>query len=362
MGNKKIVILLPGYYEHTAGGAEYQTFLIAKTAKEAGFDVYHIFVPSEKKEYKNSIGINIIEITTVQSTFLRKFGHYIPLFCFPKTWRLLKKIKPDYIYCRGRVPQVALGAFYAKKHTSVKCIWNSASDRDVNLNQRINPMMFFDRISKSLLAYGIRNANILLAQTEYQRQQLKKNFKREAVLFYNLVPLPKETLEKDNVFTVVWVANFKRVKRPELFVELSKRFVDERGIRFIMIGRSGGFPVKDTDNLKYIGEQTNDEVDKILASAHVLVNTSEYEGFSNTFIQAWLRKTVVCSMKADPDSLLQKGLGVFCNDSIDDLEKAIRDLYLDKELLLHYSDDAYDYAIKNHSLEYNVNKIISIFE
>lgn len=41
--------------------------------------------------------------------------------------------------------------------------------------------------------------------------------------------------------------------------------------------------------MRYLGECSIEEVNKILAGAHVFVNTSTVEGCSNTFIQACIK-------------------------------------------------------------------------
>ena len=53
-------------------------------------------------------------------------------------------------------------------------------------------------------------------------------------------------------------------------------------------------------NLDYLGEQPIERVNSEIAASDVLVTTS-YEGFPNTFIQAWLRGVPVVSNGVDPD-------------------------------------------------------------
>jgi hypothetical protein len=61
---------------------------------------------------------------------------------------------------------------------------------------------------------------------------------------------------------------------------------------------------------------------EFIAKSRFLVNTSDVEGFFNTFIQAWMRNTVVLSMNVDVDDTLKdQGLGYFAGnyDSLRDL-------------------------------------------
>jgi hypothetical protein len=80
--------------------------------------------------------------------------------------------------------------------------------------------------------------------------------------------------------------------------------------------------IRSLPNLAYVGELTHEQVNDLIAKSHFLVNTSDVEGFSNTFIQAWMRNTVVLSMNVDVDGVLRdQGLGYFAGsyDTLRDL-------------------------------------------
>lgn len=140
---------------------------------------------------------------------------------------------------------------------------------------------------------------------------------------------------------MVWVANFKRVKRPEVFVDLAER-LQGLSADFVMIGRGGQEELygplyrrmEELSNLSYLGEMEVDDVEHELESAHLLVNTSMVEGFPNTFIQAWLREVPVVTLGVNTDNLLGSGsdFGV-CTDSLDELGAAVSELVLNPDKL-----------------------------
>jgi glycosyltransferase involved in cell wall biosynthesis len=58
-------------------------------------------------------------------------------------------------------------------------------------------------------------------------------------------------------------------------------------------------------NMEYRGELSIDQVNALLQKSHILVNTSDYEGFPNTYIQAWMRKVPVVALNSDPDDFIK---------------------------------------------------------
>ena len=114
-------------------------------------------------------------------------------------------------------------------------------------------------------------------------------------------------------------------------------------------------------NISYLGMISQEEVNALLAKASILVNTSYYEGFSNTFIQAWMRRVSVISLYVDPDRLLSsRGLGR--------VSRTEDQLFEDTQALLNDSDSrdrlgkaCQSYALKYHSEE-NVGALLSLMQ
>lgn len=363
MNKKKLAILTPGFYEQAIGGAEYQTYLLSMYAMKFDWDVHHIYIAlKEPSDVPNYLGIKLHPIYPRRSKWLRKLGRYEYLISLFKIWKYLRQIKPDIVYCRSGVPQVGLGAYYSKRY-KVKSIWQIASFRDVD--PRWNSFRPFDFISKKCLEYGIRNSKLILAQANYQQIFLKQNYHRTAEIFKNLLPEAKEILNKcDTILKVVWIANIKPLKRLDLFVELAKSLENFNDIELFIIGKNQSYGkidveglIKGIRNLHYLGEKEMDEVNEILAESHILVNTSSVEGFSNAFIQAWMREVVVCSLNVDPDNLLtDAGMGFCCYD-VDKLKEVILKLHTNIALRHEIVSRAKCYAMQNHSLEKNSYRI-----
>src|SRR5262249_39802366 len=157
---------------------------------------------------------------------------------------------------------------------------------------------------------GIRNAGTIIVQTKDQKSLLESNYGRsDAIVVRNFHPLPppseRGAFQTNDKKRVVWVANLKPVKNPEAFIRLAVRFSDERDVEFVLIGAAQGKPAWNADittmmqsapNLRYLGEQTQERINELLWGATAVVNTSHEEGFSNVFIQAWMRGVPIVSL------------------------------------------------------------------
>jgi glycosyltransferase involved in cell wall biosynthesis len=114
--------------------------------------------------------------------------------------------------------------------------------------------------------------------------------------------------------------------------------------------------------LEYLGSLALDDVNQLLAGAHLLVNTSTHEGFSNTFIQAWLRAVPVVSLNADPDDLLESaGLGACPHGDWVGFVSAVRKGILDKGWRAAAGARAREYATQMHSTM-NIERLVSLLD
>jgi glycosyltransferase involved in cell wall biosynthesis len=131
---------------------------------------------------------------------------------------------------------------------------------------------------------------------------------------------------------VVWIGGIRRIKQPELFLELARRLPDRR---FVLVGGGSGVEpsferqIRDEaaaiKNLEMTGHVPHDGVRDYLSRALLLVNTSRVEGFPNAYLEAWNLCVPVVSFN-DIDGIVEKeSLGVICK-GIDDMTEAVRSL------------------------------------
>ena len=120
---------------------------------------------------------------------------------------------------------------------------------------------------------------------------------------------------------IVWIGNARPVKQLEVYLQLAALF-SESDYQFHIIGKVPDShygkqllgAIRSASNITYHGSQENDFVNAFLMQAGLLVNTSVSEGFSNTFIQAWMCGTPVLALNSDPDGLLEiHDIGLNCH-------------------------------------------------
>ena len=94
-----------------------------------------------------------------------------------------------------------------------------------------------------------------------------------------------------------------------------------------------------------------------MCAASIFVNTStgDYEGFPNTFSQAWMRKTPVVSLHTDPDGMIKRYQLGFHSGNFDQMVSDVRTLLTDDQLRQRMGENAYRYAVTEHNIANTVN-------
>jgi glycosyltransferase involved in cell wall biosynthesis len=364
-----LCIVTPAHSSTTAGGSELQIdCLLEVLVPQQRFEIYYLtsFVADESA----NDAYRIVRIG--DGARAPRFGylaHAAPLY------RALSGLRPSVIYQRVAGGYSGIAAHYARHHKA-KFVWHVAHDSDVMPNASLegrNPLRRY--LEKRSVEYAIRNANCIVAQTAHQATLLERNYGRKAdAIIPNFQPEPREPIDKSGPLTVAWIASLKPWKHPQEFVSLAAALADLQDVRFVMVGpwaagsgerkwmESLTQRIQATPNLEYVGPRSRDEVNELLAHAHVFVNTSLYEGFPNTFIQAWAREVPVVSLHVDPDNLLSnEGLGLFCGGSPERLASAVRELLCDPKLRAELAARGQGHARSRHSLA-NAQVLVDLFE
>jgi glycosyltransferase involved in cell wall biosynthesis len=339
------------------GGAEYQTGLLTEElSRRSGVSVTYVArrVPSGARASGLPYRVRCIG----SDAGIRRRAVFFDAFSLH---RALEQLRPDVIYQQARQSYTAVCAHYARR-SGIPFFFHVASDADldnrwISLHLSVNTP--FDIVESLAGNWGIRHASHIIVQTERQAETLRGKFGRTpAALVRNFQPIPAALpVKPGGPLRILWVANLKDVKRPALFVDLAESLAHRNDLQFIMVGRPTTLRrfrplmerIATVANLSYLREQPIEKVNELMAAAAIHVNTSSFEGFPNTFIQAWARGAVVTSVTVDPVGMESLGIG-FCAGSPERLRSLIEELVERPDQRRAVAERAFAFAQQHHSL------------
>jgi glycosyltransferase involved in cell wall biosynthesis len=350
--NLKICFLLGSYPKDWVGGAEVQSFMIARELFRKGHQVYYLAVNTlfDKPFYEVDEGIEVYRVRKTRNVW-RYYRKVLAIF-----W----KIAPDLCYNRS-LSELPL-AFILCRLTHTPLVYAIASD-DNCLRKPFPYKIWRPRACRHQWNYWLsqalmKKADAVLSQSGYQSQLLDKNFETESRVVKKWMPVPDELelTERNGAPIVLWLANIKDVKRPELFVSLAAE-CSQLGAEFVMAGHlSDNVRFRDVfrrastlPNFRYLGGVSLTEAEELMKKASLFVSTSAYEGFpSNTFIQAWLRRVPTVSLSVDPEGILNKENIGFCSGSFDRMVQDVKLLLGNEDLRRAMGAKAREYVLREH--------------
>lgn len=272
------------------GGAEVQQSVQIRALHRAGHRISVLVGDHGQPDVVDSDGIALHKVPAQGSRGLRGLR-----FVYPRMTDIvqrLRRIGPDIVFVQTASEQVTAAALYARL-SRARFVFAGASDMDFVRG----PLPGMPPQHALMYRLGLRAADAVIVQNVAQQALLKDHFGRQGHLIQNGY---EEPAARPGAFDgpVIWVATVKPLKRPELFIELARQLPDRR---FVMVGGPGVTPdaqayfdgiaeqARRVPNLAMTGHVPFHRVGAWFDGAAVSVNTSTYEGFPNTFLQAWLR-------------------------------------------------------------------------
>lgn len=337
------------------GGAEIQLFFIIEALKrnpEYSIQILGLF--QNEPEIVEEQSLVFWNVQNSSTSILYKVINFFRFF-----WYLFK-MKGDVYVIRTASSHVGHLALFCKIFRK-KFIYMAASMIDVD-GRYIKSTGW---LTGKFFLYGLHNSYVI-AQNQQQVDLLRENYGIESKLMYNGIAIPNvmpAELKKD---CILWVGRADNNKQPMLFVNLARAFPQEQFMLITILKDTHIIEAiraaaKELPNLTVYENIPFFETDQYYRRAKILVNTSGYEGFPNTFLHAGAYFCPVLSLNVNPDGLLTSNeIGWCAEGSEDRLHNLLRDALIDESLRTVYGMNARKYIEKNHDIIKNINTFIDV--
>jgi glycosyltransferase involved in cell wall biosynthesis len=348
-----------------AGGAEVQQCFIARGLLAAGYRVSIATNADGVPDEFELDGIRIIRI--------RGGGAEVPIIRnvhprLTRIWQALVHADADVYYQSCAGANTLVTALFCRTYKR-GFVYAGASDPDFQADE--TRKLFQGRggwRDQQMYKWGLRLADGILAQHQGQVAACRRWYGRDAVEIPNCYALPDEA-SADHCGVVLWTATVKTLKRPELFLELARRLPQ---LQFRMVGGAGRGSeaavfgrIKEAaaalPNVEFVGFVPFVDVEAHFDAARLFVNTSDYEGFPNTFLQSWARSVPTVSFFDCGAKQGGRSIGFVCKD-LTEMVAAVLRLSEDDLLWAQEGARAKTYFETNHSVDMAVVKYGQLFE
>lgn len=333
------------------GGAEVQQWLTANWLKDRGFPISFITLDHGQVDGEQHNGF------TIYKAYNRESGLPGLRFFWPrwaKLWFALQRADCEIYYQRGAGLETGQVALWC--HLNGKRFVHAVA-HELDCVPEV-PMLtnFRERI---LYRYGLRRADVVIAQTEAQQNLLRQHYQKTSYIIKNCASPIFSGEAHSTPFakfagkSVLWVGRLAPIKRFEWLLDLATKIP---GLHFIVIGGANNRSEYDKNlqdiarsltNVTMVGEVKYARMHEYYRTAAVLCCTSLKEGFPNVFLEAW-REGIPVVSTVDPDGVITKNkLGCIAN-SVETLGRMLSEILSDEKMYAEISQNCLTYFHKNH--------------
>lgn len=339
-----------------SGGAELQIALLGRELAARGHEVTLLSGDEGQTEERLLQGVRSVTTGRFQTGAATD-----TLFALPAVWKGLKAVRPDYVGVLGWTSWLYF-LHLMKPALGYRLVFICGLDTEVNgVFRKENP------VRGRLFERGMHRADYRFAMSELQQrlfheQGLDCGFYRNLILERDAPPAGEKTID------LLWIARCRPIKQPERFLDLAEALPEarcrmiappeDRDLFARIQGRAAGLP-----NLELIPGVPYREIQAHYDAARIFVNTSRFEGFPNSFIQAGQGRTAIVSLAVDSDQLLERfGAGRFAAGDFGRLVEEVRELLRNAEALGAAATGAERFVREWHSNARNVDAFLEGLE
>lgn len=330
------------------GGAEVDLYFLAtELAKDQNFTVSFITADYGQEDFQTIEGVRIIKSVNFNKN---------PITGTAKVWQAMHDADSQIYFQEAVSWGTFLVALFCSSHKRTFVY------RTANQGECDRTFLKGKRLLKKAFSWSLHKAGAVIVQNEIDKENLQNSIGIDSMV----IPNGQRLIESDSSKrdTVLWVGRSTHLKRPELFIKLAENFPNEN---FTMICQEATgdknyndllTQAREVDNLQFIKAVPFAQVNSYFQRAKVFVNTSDSEGFPNTFIQACNSAAPILSLKVDPDDFINKhNCGISCNDDWQRMVDSLKDMLLE-ERYVKMGSNGKKYVRERH----DVTKIVKQYK
>ncbi|UCS95911.1 glycosyltransferase [Echinicola marina] len=351
--------------EKPSGGAAVQSFGWAKGLVETGHEVFIMTDLIKGGELKEEVK----DLQLIPLYDERKGLRWIRwiYYRFPDLYTKIKKIQPDYLY--QSVPgwsSFLIGIIC--KQLGVKYILRISND--YFLDDRFKNM--HSTLHGFFMKLGMGMTDIILCQNDYQLGQLQKKHPhiRTKKITNPILYQSNNSLvgDKKKRKYIAWLGIFQSQKNLKLLYEIATILTDTHiciaGKETSKIDKTSLLylnKLRTMPNVTFMGFVDRNGVLPFLKGAKFLLNTSHYEGFSNTFLEAMTVGTPILSTpNVNPDGIIDRHQLGLIYANANQLSSQLDSLKPEEYKQL--SENVIDYVSKNHNYKILAKNLVNILQ
>jgi len=353
--DKKLTICIVNtHFQDTVGGSQLQCHIIAEELQKRGHSVTYVAIDGHSQVYN----------TPYTVIGVKRNGY--------RVGKIISGIKPDILYWRFNKKFFLKSVKTAAENVG-RVVFAVSNIRDLQPYSAVlkKPFTFGSIrqfIQKNLVSrYNHFGFSYVDGLTVNNKNQLEMSPVSPSIYIPNAIYTKTAHFKWPRPY-VLWVANIKDRKQPDVFVKAAANFMG-KGIDFLMMGKLEDEKYNWLNNnehvpanFHYLGTQHIDVVNGALKHSLFLATTSTPEGFSNNIIQAWFQQKPVVAFEFDPGGYINDhNLGFVSEGNMDQFMNHIEVMITNENLRKEVGRRAFKFANDHFSTEKTVNAIENLF-